>query len=111
SASFALAEVFGWRSGLDLSPRRGSRFYLVFAGAVAAGMLLDLSGTNPIRMLFFSAVLNGLLAPPLLLLVMLVSNNRAIMGEHSNGIWLNVLGWSATALMSLAAAAFFVTSL
>ena len=110
SASFAVAEVFGWRSGLDLSPRRGSRFYLVFAGAVAAGMLLDLSGTNPIRMLFFSAVLNGLLAPPLLLLVMLVSNNRAIMGAHSNGIWLNVLGWSATALMSLAAAAFFVTS-
>ena len=73
-------------------------------------MLLDLWGTNPIRMLFFSAVLNGLLAPPLLLLVMLVSNNRAIMGAHSNGIWLNVLGWSATALMSLAAAAFFVTS-
>src|SRR6059036_3841861 len=111
SASFAVAEVFGWRAGLDLSPRRGRRFYLVFAGAVAAGILLDLAGTNPIRMLFFCAVLNGLLAPPLLLLVMLVSNNRAIMGEYSNGIWLNVLGWSATALMSLAAVAFFVTSL
>ncbi|PYM94666.1 MAG: iron transporter [Candidatus Rokuibacteriota bacterium] len=111
SASFAVAEVFGWRSGLDLSPRHGRRFYLVFAGAVAAGMLLDLSGTNPIRMLFYCAVLNGLLAPPLLLLVMLVSNNRAIMGEHSNGTWLNVLGWSATALMSLAAAAFFATAL
>src|SRR6266540_2767663 len=111
SASFAVAELFGWRAGLDLSPRRGRRFYLVFAGAVAAGMLLDLAGTNPIRMLFLSAVLNGLLAPPLLLLVMLVSNNRAIMGEHANGPLLNVLGWSATAVMSLAAAAFFATSL
>jgi len=111
SASFAVAEVFGWRAGLDLSPRRGRRFYLVFAGAVAAGMLLDLAGTNPIRMLFLSAVLNGLLAPPLLLLVMLVSNNRAIMGEHANGPWLNVLGWSATVVMSLAAVAFFATSL
>jgi NRAMP (natural resistance-associated macrophage protein)-like metal ion transporter len=111
SASFAVAEVFGWRAGLDLSPRRGRRFYLVFAGAVIAGMLLDLAGTNPIRMLFLSAVLNGVLAPPLLLLVMLVSNNRAIMGEHANGSWLNVLGWSATAVMSLAAVAFFATSL
>src|SRR6266849_4255746 len=111
SASFAVAEVFGWRAGLDLSPRRGRRFYLVFAGAVAAGMLLDLAGTNPIRMLFLSAVLNGLLAPPLLLLVMLVSNNRAIMGEHANGPWLNVLGWAATVVMSLAAVAFFATSL
>jgi NRAMP (natural resistance-associated macrophage protein)-like metal ion transporter len=110
SASFAVAEVFGWRSGLDLTPRRGRRFYLVFAGAVAAGMLLDLAGTNPIRMLFVCAVLNGLLAPPLLFLVMLVSRNRAIMGEHANGPWLNGLGWTATAVMSLAALAFFATA-
>jgi NRAMP (natural resistance-associated macrophage protein)-like metal ion transporter len=111
SASFAIAEVFDWRAGLDLTPRRGRRFYLVFAGAVVAGMALNLIGTNPIRMLFLSAVLNGLLAPPLLLLIMLVGNNRAIMGEHANGPWLNLLGWLATAVMFLAAVAFFVTSL
>jgi NRAMP (natural resistance-associated macrophage protein)-like metal ion transporter len=110
SASFAIAEVFGWRAGLDFTPRRAPRFYLVFAGAVIAGMGLDLAGMNPIRMLFLSAVLNGLLAPPLLLLVMLVSSNRAIMGAHANGPWLNLLGWSATAIMALAAVAFFVTS-
>jgi len=110
SASFAVAEVFGWRSGLDLSPRRGRRFYLVFAGAVAAGMVLDLAGTNPMRMLFLCAVLNGLLAPPLLLLVMLVGRNRAIMGEHANGPWLSALGWTATVVMSLAAVAFFATA-
>ena len=111
SASFAIAEVFGWRSGLDLTPRRGRRFYLVFAGAVVAGMALNLAGTHPIRMLFLSAVLNGLLAPPLLLLVMLVGNNKAIMGAHTNGPWLNLLGWLATAVMTLAAVAFLVTSL
>ena len=111
SASFAVAEVFGWRAGLDLSPRRGRRFYLVFAGAVATGVVLRLAGTNPIRMLFLSALLNGLLAPPLLLLVMLVSNNRKIMGAHANGPWLNVLGWSATIVMSVAALAFLATSL
>jgi len=111
SASFAIAELFGWRSGLDLPPRHGRRFYLVFAGAVVAGMALNLGGTNPIRMLFLSAVVNGLLAPPLLVLVMLVGNNRAIMGMHANGPWLNALGWLATAIMFLAAAGFFVTSL
>ena len=111
SASFAIAEVFGWRSGLDLTPRRGRRFYLVFAGAVIAGMALNLMGTNPIRMLFLSAVLNGLLAPPLLVLVMLVGSNRAIMGTHANGPWLNAIGWLATAVMFVAAAAFFATSL
>ena len=110
SASFAVAEVFGWRSGLDLSPRRGRRFYLVFAGAIVGGMLLDAFRMNPIRMLFLSAVLNGLLAPPLLLLVMLVSNDARIMGEHTNGVWLNVLGWGATAVMAAAAAAFFLAS-
>jgi len=110
SASFAVAEVFGWRSGLDLSPRRGRHFYLVFAGAIAGGMLLDLFQTNPIRMLFLSAVLNGILAPPLLVLVMLVSNDAQLMGEHTNGVWLNVLGWGATAVMTAAAAAFFLTS-
>jgi NRAMP (natural resistance-associated macrophage protein)-like metal ion transporter len=111
SASFAIAELLRWRAGLDLSPRRGRRFYLIFAGIVAAGMALDLIGMNPIRMLFLSAVLNGLLAPPLLILVMLVGGNRAIMGEHANGPWLSLFGWSATAVMSLAAVALFVTSL
>jgi NRAMP (natural resistance-associated macrophage protein)-like metal ion transporter len=111
SASFAIAEVFGWRSGLDLPPGRGRRFYLVFAGAVVAGMALHLVGTSPIRMLFISAVLNGLLAPPLLVLVMLVGNNKAIMGAYVNGLWLNVLGWLATAIMFVAAIAFFLISL
>jgi len=111
SASYAVAEVFGWRSGLDLRPRQGRRFYLVFAGAIALGMGLDLFGMNPIRMLFLSAIVNGLLAPPLLLLVMLVGNNRAIMREHVNPPWLNALGWTATALMTLAAGVFVAISL
>src|SRR5262245_25880144 len=109
SASFAIAEMFRWRSGLDLSPRRGRYFYIVFGGAVIAGMALNLAGTSPIRMLFLSALINGLLAPPLLLLVMLVGSNPAVMGTRTNGLWLNVLGWLTTALMFAAAVAFFVT--
>ena len=103
SASFAVSEVFGWRAGLDLRPRQGRRFYLVLAGAVAAGMVLDVFKMNAVRMLFLSAVLNGLLAPPLLVLVMLVGSNPRIMGEHVNPRWLNLLGWTATLLMGAAA--------
>lgn len=112
SASFAVAEVFGWRSGLEPAPRCGRPFYLVLSGAIGAGMLLDFFETNPIRMLFRSAtVLNDILVPPLFALVMLVGNDRQIMGEHTNDIWLNLLGWTATAVMTCATVAFLVTSL
>jgi len=111
SASFAIAELFGWRSGLDLTPRRGQRFYLILVAAIGVGVVLDLGGTNPIRMLFLSAVLNGLLAPPLMVLVMLVGSNKTIMGTRVNGPWLNTLGWLATVLMSVAAVSLLMTSL
>src|SRR5213592_4464497 len=103
-----------------LRPLAGNAAYLLFAlgligtgllaGAIVGGMLLDAFGTNPIRMLFLSAVVNGILAPPLLVLVMLVSSNPKIMGEHTNGVWLNVLGWAAAAVMAAAAVAFFLTA-
>jgi len=110
SASYAVAELFGWQSGLEFTPRRARRFYLVLSASILAGVLLPVVGTNPIRMLFLAAVVNGVLAPPLLVLVMLVGNNRAIMGEHTNGFWLNVLGWAAVGLMTSAAVAFFALS-
>ncbi len=110
SASFAIAELLQWRSGLDLKPSRAGRFYLVLAGAIAAGMLLAIFQTNPIRVLFLAAVLNGLLAPPLMVLVMLVGRNRKIMGEQVAGFWVTLLGWTATALMAVAAVAFFLTA-
>ena len=111
SASFAVAELYRWRAGLDHPFGRAPRFYLIMVLALSGGLVLDLFHLNPIRMLFWSAVLNGLLAPPLMVLVMLVGNNREIMGAHVNGPWLNALGWAATALMSLAALAFLISSL
>ncbi len=111
SASYAVAELFAWRAGLDLKPSQARRFYLVLGGAIVAGVLLNTLGLGAIRMLFLSAIINGLLAPPLMLLVMLVGNNRAIMGTQVNGVWLNVFGWGATAVMTLAMLAFLWTSL
>lgn len=109
SASYAVAELFAWRAGLDFRPRQARRFYLVLGGAIVAAIVLDVFAGNPIRMLFWSSILNGLLAPPLMVLVMLVGNNPKIMGRRTNGPWLNVLGWTATLLMTAAAVAFFAT--
>ena len=76
----------------------------------AAEALRPLAGDGAYLLFAMGLIGTGLLAPPLLLLVMLVGNNRAIMGEHANGPWLNLLGWLATALMFLAALAFLVIS-
>jgi NRAMP (natural resistance-associated macrophage protein)-like metal ion transporter len=111
SASYSVSELFRFRAGLDRRFSEAPRFYLIMAIALGGGMALDLLHLSPMRMLFFSAVLNGLLAPPLMVLVMLVGNNRSIMGEHVNGAWLNLFGWTATALMTAAAGAYLVTLL
>jgi NRAMP (natural resistance-associated macrophage protein)-like metal ion transporter len=110
SASYAVSELFAWRAGLDLRPRQARRFYLVLGGAIVGGIALDVFARNPIRLLFWSAILNGLLAPPLMVLVMLVGSNPKIMGAHTSGVTLNVLGWTATLLMTAAAVAFFATA-
>lgn len=106
SASFAMAELFGWRAGLDLRWHQATRFYIVLSGAVGVGLILNFAGTNPMRMLFLSALVNGVVAPPVLALIMLAANNRKIMGPQTNGIWLNVLGWLTVAVMTAAALAF-----
>jgi NRAMP (natural resistance-associated macrophage protein)-like metal ion transporter len=106
SASYAVSEALGWRTGLDLGPRQGWRFYLVLSAAIAGGVLLDGLQLNPIRLLFLAAIVNGLLAPPLLVLVMLAGSSRRVMGDRVNGFWLNALGWTATAVMTAAGAAF-----
>jgi NRAMP (natural resistance-associated macrophage protein)-like metal ion transporter len=111
SASYAVAELFGWRTGLGLRPWQGRRFYLVLAAAIVGGIAFNVLDIDAMKLLLYSAVLNGLLAAPLMVLVMLVGNNRKIMGPHTNGLWLNVLGWTATAAMALASVAFFVSAL
>jgi len=108
SASFAIAELLGWRAGLDEPFRRARRFYIVFGAAIVIGIVLDLFSASPIRMLFYSAILNGIAAPPLMLVIMFVSNNERVMGKRTNTPVLNWLGWIATVLMTAASIGMFV---
>jgi NRAMP (natural resistance-associated macrophage protein)-like metal ion transporter len=103
SSAYAVSEIFGWREGLSRKASDARGFYGVIIAGTAVGMLFNFIGINPIDALFWTAVLNGFLAPPLLVLVMLVANDPGVMGSRTNGRWLNVLGWGTTLVMFAAA--------
>lgn len=109
SAAYAVAETFGWRSGLDEKPRHAKKFYAVIAVSTLVGVGIDFADINPISALFWTAVINGVIAPPLLVVVMLVSNNKKVMGPRVNGFSTNIIGWLAALIMFAAAVGMFVS--
>src|SRR5262249_11292988 len=90
SSGYAVAEAFGWKRGLNEKPHQAPKFYILIAASTVAGMLINFVGINPISALFWTAVLNGFVSPPLLVLLMLLSNDRKVMGNRVNGRLLNV---------------------
>jgi len=109
SAAYAIAEARGWRRGLNERPRRAKLFYGVIALSTLLGMLINFMGVNPITALFWTAVINGFLAPPVLVVVMLIANNKDVLGAHVNGRFTNIVGWTTTALMFAAAIGLILT--
>jgi Mn2+/Fe2+ NRAMP family transporter len=105
SAAYAVAGAASWRAGMDENVHTAREFYIVMATAMAVGTGLTAAHANAISLLIWSAVVNGLLAPPLIVLILLITNNRAVMGTHRNGMLLNVLGVVAAAMMTGAAIA------
>ena len=109
SAAYALGETFGWRTGLDERVRRAPAFYWTIAGATLLGALLNFSPLDPIKALILSAVVNGVVAVPVMAMIMLMASRRKIMGEFALHAWLKALGWIATAVMAAAAVGMFAT--
>jgi NRAMP (natural resistance-associated macrophage protein)-like metal ion transporter len=105
STAFAISEGMGWRNSLRFRPWQAPRFYAILFAALALGSGLNYLGFGVIAMLFWSAVINGLLAPPLIVLVVLLSSNRTIMGRYTASPFLRALGWITAATMSAAAVA------
>jgi len=105
----ALAEMFGWSHGLRKAPTGAPEFYAVIVLSTAVAIAIGLSGFNPISALFWASVVMGLLAPPLMWIIMLAVSKREIMEEHTNGRWLKLLGWVTTAAVTLAAFALIWT--
>jgi NRAMP (natural resistance-associated macrophage protein)-like metal ion transporter len=109
SAAYSVAETFGWRSSLNDKPGRAKPFYAVIVISTLLGMLINFVGINPIDALFYSAVLNGLLAPPLLVLIMIASSDKEMMCGRTNGAVISTLGWTTTIVMAVAALVLLVS--
>jgi Mn2+/Fe2+ NRAMP family transporter len=108
SAAYAIGETNGWKVGLDNKPWEAVGFYLVIAAAVALGIGIDYSGLDPIKALYWSAVVNGVIAVPMMAAMMFVAGNRKKMGDFTSGPTLAILGWTSTAVMGAAAIAMVI---
>ena len=109
SSAYAVTGALGGRYGFNQKPGRAKLFYGVIIVSTLVGVLLNFIGINPIRALFLAAIINGFLAPPLLVVIMLVASNKQIMGERVNSRWSNLLGWTTTVVMFVAAVALVLT--
>jgi Mn2+/Fe2+ NRAMP family transporter len=110
SCAYAIAEASAWRGSLDRRPRRAKKFYIVLAVAVALGIALNYAGLDAIKLLFAAAVINGVLAPPLILIVLLLTRDRTVMGDAVNSRSVAFLGWLTFAVMVVAAVGLFFAS-
>jgi NRAMP (natural resistance-associated macrophage protein)-like metal ion transporter len=108
SAAYAVSEAFGWTEGLDRKPREAKAFYGVIAAATLGGVALNFIGIDPMQALYWAAVVNGLLAPPLMVVTMLIARNAAAMGGMPISRGLAVGGWLATSVMAGVAALFLL---
>jgi NRAMP (natural resistance-associated macrophage protein)-like metal ion transporter len=109
ASAYAMCEAFDWKYGLDEKFRDARRFYLIIAAATVIGLLINFLKIPPVTALFWTAVINGVLAPPLIVVIMLVSNSPRVMGKRTNGSLTNIIGWSTAVLMTAAAIGMFVT--
>jgi NRAMP (natural resistance-associated macrophage protein)-like metal ion transporter len=110
SSAYALAEAFRWPSGLDKKWWQAKGFYAVIVTGVVAGAAMNAIGINAIAALFWSSVLNGVVAPPLLVLIMLVARDQAIMGVRRLGPLLTTLGWLTVLALSATVIALFLAT-
>jgi Mn2+/Fe2+ NRAMP family transporter len=109
SSAYAVSEAFQWTASLEKTPYRAKRFYATMGAAVLTGLLLNFVHLNPIKALFWSAVLNGVVAVPVMVLMMILARNKKAMGQFALPLYLHVGGWVATAVMLLAAMGMFAT--
>lgn len=109
SASYAITEAFGWKEGLYRKFKQAHGFYGIITVATVMGLLVNFIGIPPFKILYYTAVLNGVVAPPLMVLILLISNNSKIMGKYTSNIFSNIAGWAITLVMTFAAFALLLS--
>lgn len=104
STAYAVAETFGWREGLSLKPASARGFYTVLTGAMVVGVAIAVSGIQPMKALLYSQVLGGVLAPILVSLILIMCNDKKIMGTYVNRWFDNLFGWVTVVVLFLGSA-------
>lgn len=99
SASYAVSESFGWREGLHKKFAQAKAFYGVIIFSMLVGLLMNFLGLDPIKALIYAAVFNGLVAPVILVLIVILANNKNVMGSHVNHRFISAIGWLAAIVM------------
>jgi len=106
--AYATAETFGWKKGLNHSPKKAKAFYTVLSASFLIGLSIALSNYPAIKALFYSQVINGILAPFLIIIILLLVNNKKVIGQCKPPWWQNALGWITVGVMLTAVAGLFV---
>jgi NRAMP (natural resistance-associated macrophage protein)-like metal ion transporter len=109
SAAYAVSGAFGWRASLERKALQAKRFYSVLAVSTLIGLGLNFTSIDPIKALFWTAVINGVLAVPVMIVMMLMATNSDVMGQFTIPRRLKIMGWLATTVMLAAAAGLFAT--
>jgi len=109
SVSYALSETLNWKEGLNIKLTRAPKFYAVIIIVMLIGLITNFLGVDPIKLLIYTSVLNGIAAVPLLFLISKIARNEKIMHEHKSGLIVSTLIWITFLVMAFAAIALFVT--
>jgi Mn2+/Fe2+ NRAMP family transporter len=107
SAAYGVAEAMGWKFGMERKLAQATKFYAVIAAAMLAGLVMNFIGVDPIKALFWTAVINGVVAVPLIIVIMLMASRRRVMGQFVIPAYLKFGGWITAAFMTASAAAMF----
>ena len=109
SSGYALSDVFGWREGLSKKFRQAKGFYLIIAASTLVGLWINFANIDPIRALVYTAVINGIIAAPILYIIMRAANDKNILGNKVNGRISNIIGWLTFTMMSVSVVIMFLT--
>jgi Mn2+/Fe2+ NRAMP family transporter len=108
SGAYALAETLDWKWGLERKPSEARGFYGVIAVSVLAGLVMQYTPISPMKALFWSAVINGVVAVPLVAVVVILASRKSVMGQFTAKRWVTVIGWITAAVMAMAAIWMFI---
>jgi Mn2+/Fe2+ NRAMP family transporter len=109
SACYGIGEFCRWKTSLERKPQEAIRFYLAITVATLIGLSLNFMHIDPVKALFWAAILNGLVAAPLMVVIMVMASSRKVMGKLVIPPYLNAMGWLATAVMFCASIGVFFT--